>query len=109
MGSSNLHPRASCWLMTSTIHAAQPPSSEDPPRRPLFDPATGRFKVGRVEGAIFIRGWSAEEFALNVECVRSVNKALAGQPVRNRTARAILAGLHRREAPVRARGEWRRS
>jgi hypothetical protein len=84
--------------MTATIRAAQPPSSEEPPHRPLFDPATGRFNVGRLQGAIFVRGWTAEEFALNVECGRSsVYKALAGQPVRNRTARAILEGLHRRE------------
>lgn len=85
--------------MTATLPSARPPSSGDPPRGPLYDPTTGRFNVRLLQHEIFIRGWtSTDEFALDCACGRtSVYKAVAGLPVRNRIARAILEGLYKRE------------
>lgn len=84
--------------MTATLPPARPPSSGDPPRGPLYNPATGRFDVRQLQREIFIRGWTVAEFALTLDCGRtSVYTALAGTAVRNSTARAILEGLHRRE------------
>ena len=72
------------------------------PRGPLYDPTTGRFNARRLQREVFVRGWTSEEFAAECPCSRtSVYKALAGQPVRNRTARAILEALQKREPRLR--------
>jgi hypothetical protein len=55
-------------------------------------------RVRRLHYEISIRGWTVEEFAPGLGCGRaSVYQALAGKVVRNKTARAILEGLRRRE------------
>ena len=82
-------------MTTTDTQRADPSTSL---QRPLYDPATGRFNVPRLQSEIFVRGWTVEEFVVGLECGRtSVYKVLAGKAVRNRIARAILEGLHRRE------------
>ena len=85
--------------MTTTPPPATPPSSGDPPRRPLYDPTTGRFNIRRLQREMFARGWpTVGEFVVGLGCGRTaVYTALGGKAVRNRTTRAILEGLQRRE------------
>jgi hypothetical protein len=85
--------------MVAAITASIPSLPGNSNRGPLYDPTTGRFNVRRLQYEIFIRGWtSTDEFARDCACGRtSVYKGVDGQPVRNRIARAILEGLHRRE------------
>jgi hypothetical protein len=81
----------------TTVSAGSRPTPPSVPQRPLYDPLTGRFNVRRLQHEIFIRGWTNEEFVLEVTCGRSsVYKVLRGEAVRNKTARAILEGLDRR-------------
>jgi hypothetical protein len=88
---------------TTTFGSRPTPSSVA--ERPLYDPMTGRFNVRRLQQEIFIRGWTTEEFVLEVTCGRSsVFKALRGEPVRNKTGRAIIEGLDRRAPRLRLFG-----
>ena len=84
--------------MTTTTTTRSSLTPPDMPRSPLYDPVSGRFNARRLQRKVFVRGWTSEEFAAECPCSRtSVYKALAGQPVRNRTARAIFETLHKRE------------
>jgi hypothetical protein len=85
-------------MMVADISTSIPSLPGITSRGSLYDPATGRFNVRRLLCEIFIRGWtSTDEFSRDCACGRtSVFKAVSGQPVRNRIARAILEGLHRR-------------
>jgi hypothetical protein len=86
-------------MMVASITTYIPSSPDSSNRGPLYDPTTGRFNARRLLYEIFIRGWtSTDEFSRDCTCGRtSVYKAVGGDSVRNRIARAILEGLHKRE------------
>jgi hypothetical protein len=68
-----------------TTISISPSNFHSATERSLDDPMTERFNVRRLQHGIFIRGWTTEEFALEVTWGRSsVFKALRGEPVRPR-------------------------